>query len=516
MGFFKKLTSTVWGKCTLGVVGAALVGGIVFACFMLFKPSDKYCSVIPKDAVLVAKGNLADLIKESEIDLNKTCKQLDIKESDILETGIDITKNAYVFVMKPEKGKADELTMGSVVALKDMAAFEKYIGKEDMKPTDKGDYKEFVSPDNSLGFCFDNEKLLVLKSVLDEDITSDKLAKLMKQEKSESVLKTDLYSELRKNDEPLALAADLSALKLFMSDSEYKQLTKSAQFYKYEDFHVRLGLKLDGNKLILGTDVLPQTDEAKEKMKEARMAFGKIQGDFFSTGDKAILWFGCNVVGEGLAKIVENAINASSEIKMALAFIPVNVMDIIRSFNGDMTFYLNDEIASGSVKGGFYAKLSKTDEIKKVFNLLQLSLGSEGAGMLETKGENQFSINIARLDEETDTVSISDGPSFGDNIFFGMKNNVLYVSNTDDKLPTNQAAGMTAAYEKGIKSMEHYTVIDLKTIVKLANQIAPNMLNGFVNSNIIDKLTFTCDKNSHCEMTLSVDEGKKFMNLFLN
>lgn len=201
--------------------GIAAVIATVVVCFFCCKGrTEKYCTVIPKNAFAVAKLDGKLLMDNCNEDWNKAKKELPSEAVEILENcGVDLAMPLYAF----GSDSNDEFVLGVVASMKSAKDLKKLL-KEEMHENVSKSGDAFVIENRHVAAVFDDEKLLV---VVGDHVSKKTALKWFKQDSSQSIVSTSKFSRLEKVDAPVVLLVSLKDCyklsKKSLSSSEYRQ-----------------------------------------------------------------------------------------------------------------------------------------------------------------------------------------------------------------------------------------------------------------------------------------------------
>ena len=196
---------------------AAVVALVIIVAAVLFLWSRRrviHGSVIPKDAVAIARLDIVHLFDKADFTLEEQLQLLQRYMSDAddeTDLGIDLKKPIYGFATK-------DGNFGAVAALSDDDDFEDFC--EELQ--ESGQASE-ITKQRGLSWavvarqwllCFDDDRALVMGPAIgaDQDRLRGQMAELMKQNPLQSAIHTELFHRLDGNVEPLSAVADAALL----------------------------------------------------------------------------------------------------------------------------------------------------------------------------------------------------------------------------------------------------------------------------------------------------------------
>ena len=484
-------------KFLLGLVGAAAVGAVVYGGVKLFKGSDDYCSVIPKTATAVIKGNALDLLKESGATLKDLIEYVGEKGNEFTDsTGIEFTRNLYAFMDGDEKQ-----TVGVVIPLRDSELLEKYLKSKSVEVEKKEGYSVFT--EMGVACAFDDDKALLLRRgfLSDSEAIKTRLDELMTQKKDDSFMSTTLYDELNQDDECVCMIADGSKIFDFIpSGLGVQQSVQQSQKDMMKDFHFRVGVKIDNEKLTLAMESIAQTDSARNMVKKSLNTLDEIEGKFLGTGYNALFWMGTNMNGEAYNNLLDKEYPTDMNPTILGA-----LKQILKSVNGDVVFSMEKitkKITTPNMN--LYAEVNNNKVVEDILDILH-KIDVNADESLHKDGEMAY---VYTFENYFSTCSV----------YFGVKNNVLYISTVSSKLPDAESKDLTVKNEDDIEDSTMFLAFNLKGLMDIMKEDSKSeydMLKSVVkNVDWLDQFTMKTDADGHVEFTLSLDEDHTFYELF--
>ena len=469
------------------------VGAVVYGGVKLFKGSDDYCSVIPKTATVVVKGNAVDILKESGATLKDLIEYVGEKGNEFTDsTGVKFTRNLYAFMDGDEKQ-----TVGVVVPLSDSELLEKYLKNKSVEVEKKEGYSVFT--EMGMACAFDDDKALLLWRgfLSDSEALKARLDELMTQKKDDSFMATTLYDELTQDDECVCMIADGSKIFDFIPSGLGDQ---QSQKDMVKDFHFRVGVKIDDEKLTLAMESIAQTDSARDMVKKSLNTLDEIEGKFLGTGYNALLWMGTNMNGEAYNNLLDKEYPTDMNPTILGA-----LKQILKSVNGDVVFSMERFTKENNIpQMSLYAEVNTNQVVEDILDILH-KVDANADENLHKDGEMAY---IYTIEDTFRPLTF----------YFGVKEKVLYMSTVSSKLPDDEPKDLTVKNEDDIEDSTMFIAFNLKGLMNLMkndSKMEYNMLKSAVkNVDWLDQLTMQTDADGHVEFTLSIDEDHTFYELF--
>jgi len=455
---------------------------------------DEYCSAIPGDAVALVKVDAVSFLKKHDLSLDALKEAAGPDAQKMLENlGIDVQRPVYVFVTP--KGEA-----GAVAAIKDkkalvdmISAYGSFAG---VKTSEKKGYN-WIEGSSFIG-AFDDSRVLLLSGAGMN--ARQRILDLMEQKEDESVLSTNMYAKLTATEKPLALIFGTQNIPADIMQPMIQQVTSMYDIEAKDvdgDFLATFDIEKD--KAILAFEFSPNTEKLQALIDENCKNIKKIDGKFINTiSENPALWVAGNLQGDKIMEIVEKQLSTAlvgvdDEAKASLQPALDAVKTFLASLNGDVNVIMPSFEAPN-----FIAQLSTRD--KSILDLV---------ASVDTLSKGQM--NVMAIG--TDAYCMSDGNT---PIFCSFKDGVTYISNSQDL--TNAAGASVSSAIDDLKSeitnSYFYVSVDAKPLVAMMLQNSNMRAVGQLYAarlNNLDRFTIVCSSPQKVEMTLSVADGKDFV-----
>lgn len=428
----------------IGIVACVIV---VLAVWLLWpKNQASHARVIPADATALLEFDVNEFVQESDLTEDKLKKMLP-EGVDLSASGIDLKKNAYVFV--------DASGMnGLLLAVDDVDLLKEFLAKNSERmqfaPVEEQQGYNWTSIGDALVVGFDSEVLLVMGPTIasaQAELRQHMLGYL-KQDKNESILKAPMYKTLEKQEGLLKAVASLEMFPEYYKMLQNMGLPEHVDFSKMQMF---MSLISEKGKIVLQSGVQTDDNTLAQKMKAIDDMIRPIEGDFVSSVvPNALFWLGANVEGEKLMKMMSE-IPALRLYLMAMN----NVMDVekmIKQIDGDisMSAAVNMKEAPVLQMQMHMDNLSFMDDVDYWIS----SAKQSGNYQFERIDEDLYRIgNLAPMD-----------------IYFGLKDkNVLLSSNRAamDRMQKGEEDDLLDPYVSDIKDSKFYAWSNMSTFLMM-------------------------------------------------
>lgn len=380
--------------CLAAVVACAALVWFIFG----RSKKDDYCSVIPQDAVLVARMAPAEFLEKNGIALDELADKVGESRrfvkmglSYLKGCGIDITRPFYFFV----DGNA---CIGMCAAVSDVKDLKSVIKTEmHSEILDENGYNWVNVGSGDAWLCFDSDKVLFYGNPRNISVMQEDIVSLMKQDADKSVLSTDLYKQLIDSKKSFAANLDYAATmdivkSLAGSSGDMAALTATALLMP--PCNMLFGLDAEGNKVQYTADVFPKDSKAEKEYDELMSKVPSIKGDLVGKGLKnPLAWMCFNFPGKDLLDFVMQIPGA--EETLAQVSQKVDIATLLGSFNGDVTLSVNNDLSASDPE---FLLIASTENNKYVgvLNTLTTIGGSDVA--LVSDGGSTFHITQKQYD----------------------------------------------------------------------------------------------------------------------
>lgn len=485
-----------------GLAAIVAIAALVWIIFGRSK-SDEYASVIPDNAVLVARIAPVEFLEKNNIELDELADKVGEGKrfvkmglSYLKGCGVDITRPFYFFV----DGNA---CIGMCAAVSDVKDLKSVLKTElHAEIMDENGYNWVkVGSRGEAWLCFDSDKALFYGNPRDISVMQDDIIALMKQDEDKSVLSTDLYKQLVDGKKSFAANLDYAAamdIVKSLAGNSSDVAAISATGLLMPPCNILFGLEAEGSKVQYTADVFPKDSKAEKEYDELISKVPGIKGDLVGKGLKnPLAWMCFNFPGKDLLDFIKQ-IPGSEEV-LAQVSQKVDIATLLGSFNGDVTLSVNNNLSAPTPEFLFMAS-TENNKYVGVLNTLTTLGGSDVA--LVSDGGSTFHITqkeydwssdfedyddftieededdyFADLDELTDEAPIPDftSPSHLTPSNTNVKT-VAYIFNKDNLfMLTNSEAikntprldsDIAEKYKSDMKGCKFYGFIDIQEFVK--------------------------------------------------
>lgn len=380
--------------CLAAVVACAALVWFIFG----RSKKDDYCSVIPQDAVLVARMAPAEFLEKNGIALDELADKVGegrrfvkMGLSYLKGCGIDITRPFYFFV-------DDNACIGMCAAVSDVKDLKSVIKTEmHSEILDENGYN-WVNVGNGCSWlCFDSDKALIYGNPRNISVMREDIVSLMKQDADKSVLNTDLYKQLIDSNKSFAANLDYAAAmdivkSLAGNSSEMAALTATGLLMPPSN--ILFGLDAEGSKVMYTADVFPKDSKAEKEYDELMSKVPNIKGDLVCKGLKnPLAWMCFNFPGNDLLAFVKQIPGAEEALTQVSQ--KVDIATLLGSFNGDVTLSVNNDLSASDPE---FLLIASTENNKYVgvLNTLTTIGGSDVA--IVSDGGSTFHITQKQYD----------------------------------------------------------------------------------------------------------------------
>lgn len=297
--------------------------------------SNAYLNVIPIDAVGVARIDLKTSLEEAELTVADCVKMLESSQDvDAENLGLDLSRPAYAFASATGN-------IGFVAAMDDEDDFTSLCeglhkqGRASVIARQRG--MSWVVLEQQWLCAFDGTLALVLGPAVGaaQDQLRSEMARLLKQDKDESVQKSELFAQLRRKD-----GAVVAVIGPELLPAKARMFLYKFDINRSEDALLRMRLSADKNVLKLNTEIVALKDNVKDQIKELGKRLRPIKGTLIGHAhDKNTVWIGANFEGKSLLGMLRS----TKQVRMALAAMNL-VLDldrIIETIDGDVALEMS-------------------------------------------------------------------------------------------------------------------------------------------------------------------------------
>lgn len=453
---------------TTAVVVAALV-------WAFSGKKDSYCSVIPDDAVALARVDLGQFLSDHDIEVKN---QKNLSFALILQmankSGVDFSKPIYAFACSDRKA-------GIVVPISDVELFREFMKNNGLIPFTLSQAKGYDwAMSGQYAAIFDNEKCLLLTGA-GMNVRKE-LVRLMEQDEDDSVLDEDLYDNISRCKKPLAAIVSVEELYKENIPTLTEQMGVDDDAF---DMDVLFSFDARKDKATLALDVFPNSSEARQLLKDKMNLAEDLKGKFVNAIDAdPLLWFSFT----GLQKLSETV--AGVEQFEELSGLGIDVQKLLGSFSGEAAII----VPNGSIKDYIFLAEVKDNKVMDIFR--QAEQFSQGTVKAIRITDNQYVLGVQ-----------------GQTIFAGIQDDTFYLTNAQNlvgRVGQNLTSNLSD-YDDEITSAGAYMSISAQQALTAAIKYDPSLRTAMLlmgnRLDKLDRLYFTA-KDTHAELVLKAKDGE--------
>ena len=437
--------------------------------------TSEYTNVIPADASVVASINLKSLAskaglndKENETAKQKvlealksgmnaaTFQQLEKVMKNPSESGIDIESPFYVFSSSSFPYPA---IVGKVSNEDNLHTSLDVMTKEQIcQPVSEADGYSFTTM-NGILLAFNNSTVMIVtvNGTSQTEKAKKGITDLMKQTADNSIVKCGAFQKMEQQKSDVNFFASMKTIPATYRSQASMGLPAEV---KPEDITLVGGLNFEKGKIALKSENYTENDAVKALLKKQMESFGKTNGTFAKYFPASTLMFlNIGVKGEGLYNLLSENKEFRNTISIAKAD---EVKELFGSFNGDISAGLINVTRNIAPTFMLYADVKNGNALEALYKNKQ-SLGMKRGEDIIQLGKDEYVYKTK-----------------GMNIFFGIKDKQMYVTN-DELLYKNvgKAADKSikdAPYASDMKGKNIFVAINADAILDLT---VVKMVAGF-------------------------------------
>ena len=429
-----------WNKVIL--IAATLITAIGAGTYFYMKNAgNAYLNVLPDNAVGMARIDVKTFLDEAEMTVADCVKSLEKSQDvDVQKIGLDLSRPAYAFASASGN-------FGFVASMDDEDDFASLcsdlhnLGRASTIVHQRG--YSWVILEQQWLCAFDGTLALVMGPAVGaaQDQLRNEMARLLKQDKEDSGLKTKMFAELRRKEGSVVAVVGPEIL-----PAKARVLLYKFDITTTDDALLRLHLSADKNVLSMNTEVVAMKDEVKEQLRLLGKTLRPIKGELLSRAhDSTIAWLGMNIEGRKLLDMLRSV----KKVRLSLAAMNL-VLDldrIIEAIDGDVAIEMTpstnssrrDPLLSYLSGMNLSARVANTDFFKGA-----ASWGNSLVGVKE-EGHNEYFL------------------SWGEHGFYlGVDGGILYAG--DQKVQTkdgNPLLNNAKGHIKGAHLYASFSIPDL-------------------------------------------------------
>lgn len=470
------MNKTTKRKLILAAVGlftAVVVAALVWA---FSGKKDSYCSVIPDDAVALARVDVQQFLSEHDIDIKD---QKNLSFALIMQmankSGVDFAKPIYAFACSDRK-------VGLVVPISDVELFRDFLKNNGLISFTLSQAKGYDwAMGGQYAAIFDSEKCLLLTGA-GMNVRKE-LVKLMEQDEDDSVLDESLYDNISKCKAPLAAIVSVEELYKQNIPNLTEQMCVDDDAF---DMDILFSFDAKKEKATLAFDVFPNSSEARQLIEQKMKLADDLKGKFINAIDTdPLLWLsfgGMQNLGEQIAKLAQ--LDELSDLNA------VNLPELLGSFSGEAAII----VPNGSAKDYIFLAEVKDSKVMDIFK--QAEQMSQGAVKAIRVTDNQYILSLQ-----------------GQTIFAGIQDGTFYLTNAQNlvgKVGQNLTSSVSD-YDDEITSSAAYMSVSVEQALSAAAKLDPSLRTAMLlfgnRLGKLDRFYFTA-KDNHAEFVIKAKDGE--------
>lgn len=540
----KKIAIIIAGVLCLAV--AATVAYFIFG----RSPKDEFCSVIPRNAVMVGRLAPMEFLEKNDLTLEEAAERAGVPsrfvkmaQSYLENSGIDITRPIYFF--------ADEkLNFGGVVKLNDAKEFKSLLETEGkMKVKKDGDLNYAILIPNAF-ICFDDEKAMFYANA-NGKVKEAMMDKLMNQKADESVMGEKIFKQLVDANKSFAVNLEYKAYMDVMKDygNAADMGALSALNMIVPDCNALITWDINDDKAILATDIYPNSDKAEKELDELLNKLTPIKGDLCDKGlTNPVAWMVFNFPSKSVNEMVKQI--PGLDVALAQIGQEIDIEGTLNCLSGDVTVALNNNLDAQIPEFLLMAQtqMEPSALVKTLGQVAQLSDARSSDVNLVQDDSNNYRVTKLTYDwyndesdEEVDEFDAFDEyidddyeePIFApapinqrgeDVAFIRVDYNCLIASNNKALMDNaNKKSDAMKAYKGDMKGSIFYAVVDFQAFCeafqtsKMAESATKDPTTFVLVKTLknFKDITIKAEKR-HVEMVCTTMNGKKFLDIVLD
>lgn len=462
----------------------------VVAClvtFFVIRRTDSYACALPASTNALVRMDVPTLLQHGSVSPNDLYPLSGVCDEASVSQWLNASKPVYAFV-------DDANNIGLLCALTDAGALEQAL----QRLADAGRASS-VERQRSLQWCcveqrwllcFDSRRLLVMGPAVgsEQDALRQNMAKLMEQSRDDSGLATDIHERLASADAPVAASLSTSLLSSFLQGSMAQQLGLQDLLSE----RLEISLDASANALVAQFDIPLAGDVAQRRMQTISGLLHPVTGVL--AGDApadAALWLTLNLRGTDVLTYLRSFPVVRTALVAANTVVDVDAM--LRAVDGDVAVSTSADGAGWMLS----AQLHDADFLKQADYWLSspplLSLMR-----LRRVAPQHFAI---------DTHS-------GETYYFGVRDGVLYVTNTSSTVAAPAQSGPNAHVNSAaLAGTRVFATLDVDALMRMLGT-AGGIVPGSVTDNI-SHVDLCLPAEGAMELRLQGRDGRNLLQALL-
>ncbi len=400
--------------------------------FLLTSCSKKDASsALPKQVDALAVLNLAQIYQKADLD-PAFLAQLGDDWRAVLEnpaeTGINWESPVYLYMT--------DNTQGIVASISSVGKLSQCLMQYGFKVTEADNYTWASNGNYLLGF---NDNVLVGNNIYgDEKLFRQRIRKQLEQDEDRSFSSTEDYAQLMSKQTDVACFFPAGLVMSLL-----KENLPMVPEMSFEDMNCLLSMQFDKGMLTSGMQLLARSEEANEALELLKASLTPVQGTFVnSIPEGSSLFFTVGTNGQQLLKLIQQ--NRGIGMLLTLISQAVPVDELLQAQQGDVAVSMSGARNDSML---LFAQMNDTELLKSA----QVWTDGGRAYGIRSLGNQQFSANL-------------DGVP----MFFGAKENQLYVTNAMNLVQDVKPDAAIQALKSQITGSYGYIRLDLKQMMQSA------------------------------------------------
>lgn len=359
-----------------------------------------YANLIPNDANVVAKLNVAQILEKANLNADNTLSETllnGIKDADMSdktkeklesiienpeELGIDIRKPIYFYM-------SDNENFGIVGAVSDNAMLEDLLSIASSEGICSDICNEeiysYVTIENEAVIAFDETRLVIHPLSFDEKDDNSTLTNNINTQfrygAEKSIVSNESFSKLLTDNRDMAYYVTGKIINQVAEENHNVR----AMMEMYESLNIKAeeidhitSLNFESGETNLTYESIPTSEEAEETLNLLEDCYSEISGIHFDyLKSSSVIAIACGFNGEGFTKFlyetgILNIIN--DNISNSEKELVTTVLETLKSVNGDITIGI-DELSSETMPK---CKAIVETKDNSLFNMLELCFNQSG------------------------------------------------------------------------------------------------------------------------------------------
>ena len=460
---------------------AVVVAGVVGWRFF-YGRDDSMASSLPADVTMVGRIDAKALVVDNGLgtdDLKRISPYIE-------KSGIDFQTMAYVF--------ASQGYLGAIVPLSDADDFEAMLTQEGNAVEEQRGLKWSVVEGNIL-LAFDNDRAMLMGPAVgsEQDALRNTLATCMNQKASDSGKQSRLYKIMEERREPVAMAANLSALPASLLNDYTKYIN-----LPLEALDLTAGLTAKGERMELAFGLQSEDKEVGKQMAKLENVLEEIDGDLSKTlPTTAVCHLLLGIDGEDLLEQLRA--NRLTRTIMLAANMVLDLDMIVKNIDGDVALSMFQDANDADTQHLlFQAKVDDDEFMRNVDNWNDATARSMG-----------FSFYTQGRDAAVCMYS-------GKPIYFGTRDKRLYITDFEAMTKVGGQEDVKRKMTEEMKGCLAYATWDLRRINSSGQEFRslPPQAEKWIEG--LDRIVFSVRSFQDIKLDIIAPQGTNILKEIVN